>query len=126
MTRAMMRRCSVMRRPFSWHRASRSILPDMLAFPADAAASVFVTNCIGTPREEDKGGAPAAPPFPAPPGPSFARGYALALRLRPPPRPLVPRPISLDRKSVEWGKGVSVRVDLGGRRIIRKKQKIKS
>src|SRR3546814_16298133 len=29
----------------------------------------------------------------------------------------------LDRKSVVWGKSVSVRVDLGGRRIIKKKQK---
>src|SRR3546814_20737341 len=27
-----------------------------------------------------------------------------------------------DRKSVEWGKSVSVRVDLGGRRIIKKKK----
>src|SRR3546814_17904927 len=27
-----------------------------------------------------------------------------------------------DRKSVVWGKGVSVRVDLGGRHIIKKKQ----
>src|SRR3546814_17480454 len=30
-----------------------------------------------------------------------------------------------DRKSVEWGKSVSVRVDLGGRRIIKKKIKKK-
>src|SRR3546814_12674425 len=29
-----------------------------------------------------------------------------------------------DRKSVVWGKSVSVRVDLGGRRIIKKKKKI--
>src|SRR3546814_16465328 len=29
----------------------------------------------------------------------------------------------LDRKSVVWGKSVSVRVDLGGRRIIKKKMK---
>src|SRR3546814_19984274 len=28
-----------------------------------------------------------------------------------------------DRKSVVWGKSVSVRVDLGGRRIIKKKNK---
>src|SRR3546814_13283447 len=28
-----------------------------------------------------------------------------------------------DRKSVVWGKSVSVRVDLGGRRIIKKKRK---
>src|SRR3546814_15162874 len=28
-----------------------------------------------------------------------------------------------DRKSVVWGKSVSVRVDLGGRRIIKKKKK---
>src|SRR3546814_18547885 len=28
----------------------------------------------------------------------------------------------VDRKSVVWGKSVSVRVDLGGRRIIKKKQ----
>src|SRR3546814_13479474 len=27
-----------------------------------------------------------------------------------------------DRKSVVWGKGVSVRVDLGGRRLIKKKK----
>src|SRR3546814_17812979 len=30
------------------------------------------------------------------------------------------RPFALDRKSVVWGKSVSVRVDLGGRRIIKK------
>src|SRR3546814_14339108 len=30
-----------------------------------------------------------------------------------------------DRKSVVWGKGVSVRVDLGGGRIVKKKKKIK-
>src|SRR3546814_17234521 len=30
-----------------------------------------------------------------------------------------------DRKSVVWGKSVSVRVDLGGRRIIKKKKQIK-
>src|SRR3546814_10980571 len=29
-----------------------------------------------------------------------------------------------DRKSVVWGKSVSVRVDLGGRRIIKKKKRI--
>src|SRR3546814_17835695 len=29
----------------------------------------------------------------------------------------------IDRKSVVWGKSVSVRVDLGGRRIIKKKKK---
>src|SRR3546814_17519493 len=29
----------------------------------------------------------------------------------------------LDRKSVGWGKSVAVRVDLGGRRIIKKKKK---
>src|SRR3546814_13435532 len=28
-----------------------------------------------------------------------------------------------DRKSVGWGKGVAVRVDLGGRRLIKKKKK---
>src|SRR3546814_11820148 len=28
-----------------------------------------------------------------------------------------------DRKSVVWGRGVSVRVDIGGRRIIQKKKK---
>src|SRR3546814_17051545 len=31
---------------------------------------------------------------------------------------------SEDRKSVVWGKSVSVRVDLGGRRIIKKKNQI--
>src|SRR3546814_18891826 len=31
----------------------------------------------------------------------------------------------IDRKSVVWGKSVSVRVDLGGTRIIKKKQKNK-
>src|SRR3546814_21126910 len=36
--------------------------------------------------------------------------------------PSVPR----DRKSVVWGKSVSVRVDLGGRRIIKKKNKCSS
>src|SRR3546814_13663371 len=30
--------------------------------------------------------------------------------------------VSIDRKSVVWGKSVSVRVDLGGRRIIKKKK----
>src|SRR3546814_19404569 len=29
---------------------------------------------------------------------------------------------TLDRKSVVWGKSVSVRIDLGGRRIIKKKK----
>src|SRR3546814_21101544 len=31
--------------------------------------------------------------------------------------------VTLDRKSVVWGKSVLVRVDLGGRRIIKKKKK---
>src|SRR3546814_14840816 len=31
-----------------------------------------------------------------------------------------------DRKSVVWGKSVSVRVDLGGRRIVKKKKKQKT
>src|SRR3546814_20861234 len=31
-------------------------------------------------------------------------------------------PVALDRKSVVWGKSGSVRVDLGGRRIIKKKK----
>src|SRR3546814_10163301 len=31
-------------------------------------------------------------------------------------------PTGGDRKSVEWGKSVSVRVDLGGRRIVKKKK----
>src|SRR3546814_13129596 len=31
--------------------------------------------------------------------------------------------LSKDRKSVVWGKSVSVRVDLGGRRIIKKKKR---
>src|SRR3546814_20770956 len=31
--------------------------------------------------------------------------------------------VTRDRKSVVWGKTVSVRVDLGGRRIIKKKKK---
>src|SRR3546814_7284025 len=34
-----------------------------------------------------------------------------------------PRLLAPDRKSVVWGKSVSVRVDLGGRRIIKKKNK---
>src|SRR3546814_19041187 len=34
---------------------------------------------------------------------------------------VVPRLPQLDRKSVVWGKSVSVRVDIGGRRIIKKK-----
>src|SRR3546814_12158897 len=32
------------------------------------------------------------------------------------------RSLQVDRKSVVWGKSVSVRVDLGGRRIIKKKK----
>src|SRR3546814_17490236 len=35
-----------------------------------------------------------------------------------------PRPVQQDRKSVVEGKSVSVRVDLGGRRIIKKKKKL--
>src|SRR3546814_17480986 len=35
-----------------------------------------------------------------------------------------PRPPERDRKSVVWGKSVSVRVDLGGRRRIKKKTQI--
>src|SRR3546814_19763882 len=34
-----------------------------------------------------------------------------------------PAGLRSDRKSVVWGKRVSVRVDLGGRRIIKKKKK---
>src|SRR3546814_17373796 len=37
---------------------------------------------------------------------------------------LTPAP-GADRKSVVWGKSVSVRVDLGGRRIIKKKKQNK-
>src|SRR3546814_17489347 len=37
--------------------------------------------------------------------------------------PAVRTPAQLDRKSVVKGKSVSVRVDLGGRRIIKKKKK---
>src|SRR3546814_19110380 len=37
--------------------------------------------------------------------------------------PSVPGPFALDRKSVVSGKSVSVRVDLGGRRILKKKKK---
>src|SRR3546814_16426035 len=33
-----------------------------------------------------------------------------------------PNPAPVDRKSVVWGKSVSVRVDLGGRRTIKKKK----
>src|SRR3546814_17409772 len=33
--------------------------------------------------------------------------------------------VGQDRKSVVWGKSVSVRVDIGGRRIIKKKKKQK-
>src|SRR3546814_15986599 len=36
---------------------------------------------------------------------------------------LLPLDDCLDRKSVVWGKSVSVRVDLGGRRIIKKKKR---
>src|SRR3546814_17442859 len=36
-----------------------------------------------------------------------------------------PQAFSVDRKSVVWGKGVLGRVDLGGRRIIKKKKKKK-
>src|SRR3546814_11756743 len=40
-------------------------------------------------------------------------------------RPLAGRRALADRKSVVWGKSVSVRVDLGGRRIIKKKKQKK-
>src|SRR3546814_16925619 len=36
-------------------------------------------------------------------------------------RPFPTRHLPQDRKSVVWGKRVSVRVDIGGRRIIKKK-----
>src|SRR3546814_15634856 len=36
------------------------------------------------------------------------------------------QPRRIDRKSVGWGKSVSGRVDLGGRRIIKKKKKAKN
>src|SRR3546814_13486107 len=36
---------------------------------------------------------------------------------------VVARPPFVDRKSVLWGKRVAVRVDLGGRRFIKKKKK---
>src|SRR3546814_13341902 len=45
---------------------------------------------------------------------SYHRTIALVLRRHPSGAP--------DRKSVVWGKSVSVRVDLGGRRIIKKKK----
>src|SRR3546814_12732137 len=37
---------------------------------------------------------------------------------------VIPGDAMLDRQSVVWGKSVSVRVDLGGRRIINKKKNI--
>src|SRR3546814_14448462 len=45
----------------------------------------------------------------------FAEGQLLVTLGR--PRPLVLDPV--DRKSVVWGTSVSVRVDLGGRRILK-------
>src|SRR3546814_17339706 len=56
---------------------------------------------ISPPTSPSRGSAPPAPPAP------------------PPDR--APRPACLDRKSVVSGKSVSVRVDLGGRRIIKTK-----
>src|SRR3546814_14575532 len=50
-------------------------------------------------------------------------GRAAPYRYRPRHRPA--RQASVDRKSVGEGKSVSVRVDLGGRRIIKKKKKKK-
>src|SRR3546814_12948830 len=48
---------------------------------------------------------------------AIEHGHVLALRLR----PLVVQAAQQDRKSVVSGKSVSVRVDLGGRLIIKKK-----
>src|SRR3546814_12016680 len=39
-------------------------------------------------------------------------------------RPLQRQPLQVDRKSVVSGKSVSVRVDLGGRRIIKKQTRV--
>src|SRR3546814_11921131 len=47
---------------------------------------------------------------------------ANALPLRAPEPPAVDEPVDRDRKSVVSGKSVSVRVELGGRRIIKKKK----
>src|SRR3546814_15401507 len=53
---------------------------------------------------------------------SGGKGYGLSYS-QGPSRVLQSRPASLDRKSVGWGRSVSVRVDLGGRRSIKKKKK---
>src|SRR3546814_18468497 len=52
------------------------------------------------------------------------RAGASAQGFRSPARPAVDAGAGhLDRKSVVWGKSVSVRVDIGGRRLIKKKKK---
>src|SRR3546814_19404617 len=62
---------------------------------------------------------------PAPVWPAAAVASRPAPRSAPALRPARARPIfaSRDRKSVVEGKSVSVRVDLGGRRILKKKNK---
>src|SRR3546814_14970825 len=50
-----------------------------------------------------------------------SRRGASAHHVRPPTRTVVGRPLA--RTSVVWGKSVSVRGDLGGRRLIKKKIK---
>src|SRR3546814_13549330 len=56
-------------------------------------------------------------------GPPTARGYACTPHKRPRQPDRLPGPEPGDRKRVVSGKSVSVRVDPGGRRIIKKKTK---
>src|SRR3546814_13627826 len=82
------------------------VLPGREAF----AAAPCPKRSGAAPRREER--AAAAPPV---------RSRSPAAH-RPVPRRDRARPGSADRKSVVSGKGVSVRVDLGGRRIIKKKK----
>src|SRR3546814_20233847 len=61
--------------------------------------------------------------LPAARAPALLRRASRANIVRPAPLPATAQPEPGDRKSVVEGKSVSVRVDLGGRRIIKKKKK---
>src|SRR3546814_13206713 len=72
--------------------------------PGDAAVAALVSSQIGAPLAQNKGGYAT----------DFSWGYKLLARL-------TYNNVLGDRKSVVVGKSVSVRIDLGGHRSIKKK-----
>src|SRR3546814_17739371 len=107
----------------------------MAALPAEPPSSAsFFTVALASPTETSAASPPPRLlPLPAtmPSSPALAPAplaVLLAVAVAPPPVSMVsaspPTVLSpSDRKSVVKGKRVSVRVDLGGRRILKKKEK---